>query len=311
MFRITALIALLLASQAAFSQVDYSKAHPLISPYQGSSVWKFESSDFTNAEFPLAEVPGDLAKGKYLAVSGVSYSYQYDTPEGTSMIVLTENYKQALEDAGMELLFSCSGPDCGPGMNALFSETKKTGDIWHQYNGNDPVWLYRLTRDSGNAYVFLYFETGLYSPRVYQTVVEEKAMETGKVKVDPDYLAKQITNQGRVILKGLYFDTDSATLKPTSNETLSSVAGYLKAHADMSFYVVGHTDDTGSEQHNLDLSTARAESVANALIKDFGIAKDRLKPRGAGPWVPQARTGTSQTKEINRRVELVLSLPKS
>ncbi|WP_020405989.1 OmpA family protein [Hahella ganghwensis] len=71
-----------------------------------------------------------------------------------------------------------------------------------------------------------------------------------------------------------------------------------------------HTDDTGSEQHNLDLSKARAESVANALTKDFGIASARLMPRGAGPWVPQSRTGSLQTKKLNRRVELVLSLPK-
>ncbi|WP_020405990.1 hypothetical protein [Hahella ganghwensis] len=174
MFRITFLVGLLLVSQIAFSAVDYSMAHPLISPYQGSSVWNYKSSEFSKAEFPLAAVPEDLAKGKYLAVSGSAHFYQYDTPEGSSMAAVTENYKLALEAAGMEQLFSCSGSDCGPGINALF-EAKKTSDIWYQYGGDTPVWLYRLTKDTGNTYVFLYFEAGLYSPRDFQTVLEEKA----------------------------------------------------------------------------------------------------------------------------------------
>ncbi|OZG73102.1 hypothetical protein BTA51_11435 [Hahella sp. CCB-MM4] len=174
MFRVTSLIGLLLISQAAFSSmVDYPDGHPLVPPYEGSTAWWTESYEFFEAKFPMAAVPMDFTKGEYLAVSGSAYAYEYSTPEGSSMASVTESYKQALEDAGMELLFSCSGSDCGPGLSKLFSETNKTSGIPHEYSGNDPVWLYRLSRDTGNVYVFLHFETGKQGPKIYQTVLEE------------------------------------------------------------------------------------------------------------------------------------------
>ncbi len=173
MFRVTSLIGLLLISQAALCLIqDYPDGHPLVPPYEGSRAWWVETHEFFEAKFPLAAVPKDFTKGEYLAVSGRAYAYHYSTPEGSSLASVTESYKQVLEGAGMELLFSCSGSDCGPGLNKLFSETQKTG-LPREYSGNDPVWLYRLTRDTGNVYVFLHFDTGEQSPHIYQTVLEE------------------------------------------------------------------------------------------------------------------------------------------
>ena len=132
-------------------------------------------------------------------------------------------------------------------------------------------------------------------------------MATDKVVVDPEFLHKQINNHGRVVLEGLHFDTDSARLKPQSLPVVKTIAEYLKSSPGMKFYIVGHTDDTGTEQHNLKLSQDRAEAVQDVLHKQFQIDKTRLKARGAGPWVPKASNTHSQGRSLNRRVELVLS----
>jgi outer membrane protein OmpA-like peptidoglycan-associated protein len=70
-------------------------------------------------------------------------------------------------------------------------------------------------------------------------------------------------------------------------------------------YIVGHTDDTGSLSHNLDLSRRRAEAVVAGLVNDYEISGDRLTAFGAGPYAPVASNESEEGRKNNRRVELV------
>jgi outer membrane protein OmpA-like peptidoglycan-associated protein len=108
-----------------------------------------------------------------------------------------------------------------------------------------------------------------------------------------------------VVLHGLHFASDSATLLAESADSLDVIAGYLSQHTAQAFYVVGHTDNSGSHSHNMQLSKARADSILQALIKQ-GIKADRLLAEGVGAMSPQQHNVSSEGKAANRRVELVL-----
>ena len=102
---------------------------------------------------------------------------------------------------------------------------------------------------------------------------------------------------------GIYFDTDKASLKPESDATLHQVLALLNARPQLRLRVTGHTDDQGSDAHNLTLSQQRAAAVVAWLV-DKGIAADRLQSEGDGETRPVASNATEQGRALNRRVEI-------
>ncbi|GAB3626375.1 membrane protein [Pandoraea terrae] len=101
------------------------------------------------------------------------------------------------------------------------------------------------------------------------------------------------------------FATNSATIAPNFRSVLDQVAQTLNQSPEVTAAVVGHTDSTGSMQLNMNLSRARAESVANYL-GDHGVARQRLSAEGRGPNQPVADNGTEAGRAQNRRVEIYL-----
>lgn len=136
-------------------------------------------------------------------------------------------------------------------------------------------------------------------------VVEEKAAKTGLVKVDAEAMGKDISARGRTVLRGLYFDTDKATLKPESSPALVEIAKLLEARPQMNVYIVGHTDADGTLAHNMQLSRARAEAVISTLVTDHGVSATRLDAHGVGPLSPLNSNASDGGKADNRRVEMV------
>jgi OmpA-OmpF porin, OOP family len=108
-----------------------------------------------------------------------------------------------------------------------------------------------------------------------------------------------------VSLYGIYFDTDKTDVKPESQPTLQEIAKLLKQDASLRLYVVGHTDNVGTYDHNLDLSQRRAAAVVGELTTKHGVAAVRLRPAGVGMLSPVAPNDNEQGRAKNRRVELV------
>jgi outer membrane protein OmpA-like peptidoglycan-associated protein len=99
----------------------------------------------------------------------------------------------------------------------------------------------------------------------------------------------------------LSFDSGSSMLPPKASAELDNVAAILKAYPGVSLRIAGYTDSTGSEENNLDLSRARAESVKAALVSR-GISPDRLATEGFGEQVPAADDTSESGRAQNRRV---------
>jgi K(+)-stimulated pyrophosphate-energized sodium pump len=101
----------------------------------------------------------------------------------------------------------------------------------------------------------------------------------------------------------LEFETDSATLKPSSREQLANVAAILKAYPQVDLKIGGYTDNSGDPAHNLNLSQNRATSTLNELV-GLGVAKSRLAAEGYGQQFPVADNATPEGRQRNRRIDI-------
>ena len=121
-----------------------------------------------------------------------------------------------------------------------------------------------------------------------------------------DDIAKALREDGRVTISGgILFETDSARLAPSAAPLVTRLADVLKKNPDLKVAVLGHTDNTGDYNYNIQLSERRAKAMLDALVKD-GIAANRLAALGVGPLIPAGPNDTPEGRAQNRRVELVL-----
>lgn len=117
-------------------------------------------------------------------------------------------------------------------------------------------------------------------------------------------VARQLAKSGRALLYGIEFDTDSAHLRPKSKAVLDDVAKALAAHPDWKLSIEGHTDATGTAEHNQKLSEQRAAAVS-VYLAAHGVAASRLSSAGFGASQPIADNSTALGRARNRRVEIV------
>lgn len=113
-----------------------------------------------------------------------------------------------------------------------------------------------------------------------------------------------------VTLPDILFDVDRATLKPEARTTLAKLAGVLQLVPGVELEIEGHTDSTGTDAHNLDLSRQRAESVRSFLAAE-GVSGERMSARGFGEERPVATNDTAEGRGKNRRVEVILPQDES
>ena len=118
-------------------------------------------------------------------------------------------------------------------------------------------------------------------------------------------LEQGLAQNGKVDTYGIYFDFNSAVLRPESETTLAEIAAVLKKNAAWKLQINGHTDAIGGENFNLDLSRQRAAAVRQALTSRHGVAAARLSTDGQGATRPKAPNNTLEGRALNRRVELV------
>ncbi len=108
----------------------------------------------------------------------------------------------------------------------------------------------------------------------------------------------------RAELAGVYFTTGSARVLDASMPALRRFAALLAQHPDWQVTIEGHTDNIGSAEYNLTLSTRRAEAVRQVLIGRFGVPAARIRSKGYGLTRPVETNATDEGRAHNRRVEV-------
>jgi len=104
---------------------------------------------------------------------------------------------------------------------------------------------------------------------------------------------------------GILFEINKSGLQPEARENLSKLAVILNKYEDTEILIEGHTDSTGSEEHNMDLSIRRANSVGISLT-DEDVSPVRFKLLGYGESQPAVSNDTAEGRKQNRRVEIAI-----
>ncbi len=130
---------------------------------------------------------------------------------------------------------------------------------------------------------------------------------TSQVEAQLKELNAKKTDRGLVITLGdVLFDTNKAELKSGGTHSLQKLAGFLKQYPQRNAKIEGYTDSTGNVDYNQGLSDRRANAVRASLV-DMGISNDRITTHGYGQDSPVASNDTASGRQLNRRVEIILS----
>ena len=120
-------------------------------------------------------------------------------------------------------------------------------------------------------------------------------------------LAAKKTARGMVITLGdVLFGTDLSRLTPDGMRSAQKLADVLQQNPQRRVMVEGFADSTGAADYNQGLSERRATAVRTALL-DMGVARERIEVRGYGESFPVAANDNAGNRQLNRRVEIVLS----
>lgn len=136
-----------------------------------------------------------------------------------------------------------------------------------------------------------------------------RSMDKQAAEIKQTVPGATVIRQGEGILvkfdSGILFDTDKANLKSVARTNLDGLAASLQKNPQTNILIVGHTDNTGTEEHNMDLSVRRAEAV-KSYIASNNVDPARLTTQGKGENEPIADNSTVDGRSQNRRVEVVI-----
>ncbi|MDF9798257.1 outer membrane protein OmpA-like peptidoglycan-associated protein [Catalinimonas alkaloidigena] len=136
-----------------------------------------------------------------------------------------------------------------------------------------------------------------------------RQMDKQAEELEEDLEGAEVTRVGEGIKitfdSGLLFDYDSYALRDNTKENLQEMAETLKKYEDTNILIEGHTDSTGSDDYNEELSEDRAESVSEYLLS-LGVSPDRLTTMGYGEEQPVTDNDTAEGRQENRRVEVAI-----
>jgi OmpA-OmpF porin, OOP family len=290
--------------------------------YEGSELIGYRAPKFDEYVLPLGpptnQNPPAFEKSKPIE-GQVSY-YTYLAPAGRSPAELFRNYKQEFQRLGIEVQYEKSAGQhgwFGPTFDKIASEIDLSQIL--AYDEVDERLLVGKNRDAKPSYYVVFvtaYKDGVIPERLDGRVAKGQAlaqlvvvsaddMEKKMTFVNADDMKQSIHDSGKVALYGLYFETDKDAVKSESQPTLAEIAKLLKSEPSLRLHVVGHTDNQGKTDYNLDLSRRRAASVVATLTSKYGIAASRLDAFGCGVYSPVASNDADVGRAKNRRVELV------
>lgn len=250
--------------------------HPVIIPMPGALLTERSSSreDFSTYLFRLKV--GNSTKN--VEKGGQFWTLRYEIRDaggsidrGTSITEIIENHVAATREKGGEIH--------NRGSNSLVFSIPREG--------------------GGTSWAKLVGSAGRYV--LY--IIDEKPLES-VLSFGAEELKIALDAEGRVAVYGINFAIDKAVLQLGAEDVIKEFVKLMLLYPELKIEIQGHTDNTGSAQHNLQLSTRRAETVKQYMLL-FGVDPAQLSSKGYGMTQPIADNGTEEGRAKNRRVELV------
>ncbi|RMG41679.1 MAG: OmpA family protein [Candidatus Dadabacteria bacterium] len=229
-------------------------------------------------------------------------------------------YRLALLFVAVMLLASCSNPQPGPDKTAA---GMVLGGAWGAgagavvgHNLPGTVTGEGAAVGAGFGAVSGALSGAAYDLNESELIRQEKELAALRVQnaANAQQLARIQNKLDRAITSDIaggvyqvFFDPDQTSLRAGAIANLETIAESIKAspHA-YTINVVGHTDDSGSPEHNERLAEARARTVS-AYLASRGISSDRIKVKSFGAKRPIATNATDVGRQLNRRVDIYIS----
>jgi outer membrane protein OmpA-like peptidoglycan-associated protein len=299
-----------------------SQDPPGMKRYEGSEIIGYRAPKFDEFLLPLGTPTAfsPPAYEKSQALSGLVSRYTYVAPAGRSAAEVFRNYQMEFGRLGLITLYEKGAGQrgwFGPALQTIADEDQ-VGQVLAYNEAQERVAVGR-SKDAQPTYYYVFvtaYRDGVIPSHLQQAVGKDRAL-VQLVVIAPEQIAQKmtfvnaaemsqsLTDHGRVILQGLYFDTDKDTVRADSQPMIEEIAKLLNANPQLRVRVVGHTDNQGEAQYNLELSRRRAATVVAELTGRHGITAGRLDAFGCGPYSPVASNGSDEGRARNRRVELV------
>ncbi|MEP1766613.1 MAG: OmpA family protein [Sulfitobacter sp.] len=295
-----------------------SRDHPLLSRYPDFSIVKYSSVAFDKADIMVGPAYVDSNGNRQLelkSVEGAVTNIKYISANSdVSTYALFSNYAKAFEGLGADVLFSCQGSeDCG--MEGVFINNM-INDQAAAFRGvlvdlPDDFAILTGVVSAGDrlAHIMVALGTHAGTGRRYvnQSITTSAILGDDQLGIgNLEDLTQALDDNGSVVLEGVLFDFDTATLKPESGDVLDILQQYMEAAPDVAVFIVGHSDNIGVYDYNVALSRERAEAVVTNLV-GRGVRLSRMSAIGIGPVSPVARNDTTAGQALNRRVEMVVN----
>lgn len=215
-----------------------------------------------------------------------------------------------LQEADFDVIFTCIDAGCG-GYDFRFA-TPAFGAPEMFIDLGDYVFT---SANKGETFVTLFVSASTTAGYVQMIEVgpggdRTKLRVSSKSVTAPVPLtdiAAALETSGRFILADLSFAVGSSSLAEGEYQSLEDVAQYLSDNPDATIALVGHTDSQGSLAGNIALSKKRAQSVRAFLVNQLGADGARIEAEGNGYLSPLATNLTSEGREVNRRVEVIIT----
>lgn len=316
------LLALLFPLYLMAADVSGSADPPDMKRYEGSVIIGFHAPKFDNFLLPLGpptqESPAVYSKSQ--TVSGLVSRYTYVAPAGRGPAELFGNYKDEFQRLDLDTLYEKGSADhgwFGPTLQPI-ADADGLKQILAYDEAEERV-VVAKSKAATPTFYYLFvtsYKDGLIPDRLKGQVsvgralaeliiVAPQGMEQKMAFISADDMSKALSTSGRIALYGIYFDTDKDVVREDSKPVLQEIAKLLKSQPQLRLHVVGHTDNQGLADHNLDLSRRRATNVVHELTASYAIPANRLDSFGAGWYAPVASNSSEDGRSKNRRVELV------
>ena len=315
------LILLAVTLTGAAQDIPNSQDPAGLKRYEGSELIGYRAPKVDEYLLPLGPPtemePPAYAKSK--KIEGLTSYYTYLAPAGRTTAELFRNYKQEFQRLGIQSLYEKDRGQHG-WFGPTFNNVATDSDISQILAYNEAEERLLVGKSGGpNPSYYLVFVTaykdGVIPERLEGRVEKGRALaqlvvgmpeqiENKMVFVNAAEMKEALHDAGKVALYGIYFDSDKDVVKSESQPTLAEIAKLLKGEPSLRLHVVGHTDNQGRPEYNLDLSKRRAANVMSELTK-LGISANRLDSFGCGAYSPVASNESEEGRAKNRRVEVV------
>lgn len=278
----------------------------------GSVAWNTTGAGYT--ELSRERIPTDQANLVFIRSS------ENMTDQSSANIALNDDYLVSLQGNHYTQSLVCSGSalisvqPTGEKSNdlkangKLFSLQPQQTYYFHiNVDKNNQPTIDQITADSAKQ---LLAQKGYQSHQISRVVNDCQAPATtvSAVPVKPVKTKIAPVQVAPVNVRlNVLFDHDKSVVKNPYQQQLAQLSEFLIANPDVTAVIEGHTDSNGDNAYNQRLSQRRADAVKNVLVKNHGIASNRLSTKGYGEERPVASNATAEGRQENRRVIVVVA----